>query len=142
MHFKKNPNLGLQYWNEVCGRDDKQHIFHAMHSARERGGSTPLSTTQAAQLGLVAITQSVTLRPATLDVSAPSSGLATSSLRAAGRTALATGGAKPSRGLPPEAVMTLRPGTGLGGLSDCGSARGPPMRRLVTPSKRIPAGCV
>mmetsp|Transcript_66350 Transcript_66350/g.167220 ORF Transcript_66350/g.167220 Transcript_66350/m.167220 type:complete len:148 (+) Transcript_66350:31-474(+) len=144
VHFKKNPNLGLKYWHEVCSKDDKQHIFHASHFARERDGSTPLSTTQAAQLGLAGLSHAVTLRPGVLELSRPVSAAATSSLSVAGRTSLATGGAGQSRSprTPLEGAVTLRLGTGLGGPADCDSARGLPMRRLVTPSKRMPAGCV
>ena len=28
VHFKKNPVMGQMYWNEVCRKEAKGHLFH------------------------------------------------------------------------------------------------------------------
>uniref|UniRef100_A0A7S4VA49 Uncharacterized protein n=1 Tax=Alexandrium monilatum TaxID=311494 RepID=A0A7S4VA49_9DINO len=49
--MKRNPVIKQRYWEEVCCREDRQHIFHPSQTARPRERGTPLSTAQSSYQG-------------------------------------------------------------------------------------------
>mmetsp|Transcript_117925 Transcript_117925/g.251878 ORF Transcript_117925/g.251878 Transcript_117925/m.251878 type:complete len:157 (-) Transcript_117925:63-533(-) len=65
IQFKKNPVLGQMYWEQVCGRDAKAHIFHPLQGAIDRPRTTALSTSQLFFSGTQGLVHDVVIVPAT-----------------------------------------------------------------------------
>mmetsp|Transcript_20447 Transcript_20447/g.56729 ORF Transcript_20447/g.56729 Transcript_20447/m.56729 type:complete len:148 (-) Transcript_20447:213-656(-) len=49
--LQKDPNRKTKYWDEVCCREDRPHLFHPKNNFKEADRSTPLSTSRASHHG-------------------------------------------------------------------------------------------
>ncbi|CAE8638447.1 unnamed protein product, partial [Polarella glacialis] len=145
VHFLKNPVLGQAYWSEVCGREDRTHLFHhKTHGVRAFDRSTPMTIAQTSFYGGEGMGYVLDNRQLPITVPSPrktltslARPLTTPSPRRTFLSAARTSPRAPSAASSEEvAARRFRDPSLLGDRLDTFHGR----HRLPTPSRRLPAG--